>query len=361
MKPVSDDESLLSAYLDGELDTSRRLQVEAALLSSPLLAARLRDLAHAREAVRSLPRPGVPRDLSSAVVARVATLDSDRARQAQARRQTARRLLAATPLAAAAAALLTIWALGRSGPAPAPAEPVRSGVPTPAPGDLAGPLPPAPAQEPAASAPAVVAVATAGTVPSALSEAERQRSAEQARLQTLLGRAAVRRINLSVARLDEAALKPIDEAVRQTPRTHPDFARLALAPGLGLDPLATEGAVVFAVVLDRHEADGLQGKLAKLAASSATLTVESVEPGLVARLGETQDLVLGADLPTATMVAGARPEVDTLQARQIRTDSASAPVRSSADPDAVSEPATARDPEPDVYLIWVTPLATAEP
>ncbi|MBX6314748.1 MAG: zf-HC2 domain-containing protein, partial [Isosphaeraceae bacterium] len=43
-----DDESLLSAYLDGELDPARRLAVEAALLSRPQLAARLQDLARVR-------------------------------------------------------------------------------------------------------------------------------------------------------------------------------------------------------------------------------------------------------------------------------------------------------------------------
>src|SRR5437763_1632446 len=45
-----DDESLLDAYLDGELDPARRLAVEAALESSARLADRLRHLARVDEA-----------------------------------------------------------------------------------------------------------------------------------------------------------------------------------------------------------------------------------------------------------------------------------------------------------------------
>ena len=42
------EESLISAYLDGELDPPRRMKVEAALLADPKLAERLQELSCVR-------------------------------------------------------------------------------------------------------------------------------------------------------------------------------------------------------------------------------------------------------------------------------------------------------------------------
>ncbi len=52
-----DDESLLSAYLDGELDAEGRSAVEAALLSDAGLSDRLRELSAVRDLIAGLPRP----------------------------------------------------------------------------------------------------------------------------------------------------------------------------------------------------------------------------------------------------------------------------------------------------------------
>src|SRR4051794_38694453 len=65
------DESFLSAYLDGELDPAQRLAVEAALLSSPRLGERLRELAVVHELLASLPRPVVSLDLAPSVLRRI--------------------------------------------------------------------------------------------------------------------------------------------------------------------------------------------------------------------------------------------------------------------------------------------------
>src|SRR4051812_21215633 len=66
-----DDESLLSAYLDGELDPDQRSSIEAALLADPELAEQLRRLAAVRELVAGLPRPAPTVDLAGAIGARI--------------------------------------------------------------------------------------------------------------------------------------------------------------------------------------------------------------------------------------------------------------------------------------------------
>src|SRR5436190_521410 len=69
MKP--EDETFLSAYLDGELHPHEREGVESALLSDPALGERLRQLAAVRDLVASLPRPAAREDLAGAVVRRI--------------------------------------------------------------------------------------------------------------------------------------------------------------------------------------------------------------------------------------------------------------------------------------------------
>ncbi len=66
-----DDKSLLSAYLDDELDPAGRLEVESALLTDPRLSEELHELAGVRELLAGLPRPGLSRDLADEVGARL--------------------------------------------------------------------------------------------------------------------------------------------------------------------------------------------------------------------------------------------------------------------------------------------------
>src|SRR4051812_32724724 len=66
-----DDESLLSAYLDGELDPAPRFEVETASLTAPRLAEELHELAGVRDVLAGLSRPGTPRDLAVAVCERI--------------------------------------------------------------------------------------------------------------------------------------------------------------------------------------------------------------------------------------------------------------------------------------------------
>ncbi|MHC5540998.1 anti-sigma factor family protein, partial [Singulisphaera rosea] len=63
-----DDESILSAYIDGELDPEDRQRVELAILSDPFLDERVRQLSSVQQWVGQLSRPTSGVDLTSSVL-----------------------------------------------------------------------------------------------------------------------------------------------------------------------------------------------------------------------------------------------------------------------------------------------------
>ncbi len=71
--PGDDDHSLLSGYLDGELDAEQRAAVEARLAASPAWRAELDEVRVARDAVRSLAMRDVPLGFMDRVTAAVAS------------------------------------------------------------------------------------------------------------------------------------------------------------------------------------------------------------------------------------------------------------------------------------------------
>ena len=65
------DESLLTAYLDGELEPDERVSIESALLVDPELARRLRQLSEVHELIAGLPRPVLLVDLTEEIESRI--------------------------------------------------------------------------------------------------------------------------------------------------------------------------------------------------------------------------------------------------------------------------------------------------
>lgn len=122
------DDELLSAYVDNELDAHERAAVEARLRTDERARQLLQELRQASEAVRSLPREKLPRDLRGGVFAAIddAALEKGAFGQANAERATTlpmspaaqqRRLSPRTWALAAfavAAALMLVVALPRS-------------------------------------------------------------------------------------------------------------------------------------------------------------------------------------------------------------------------------------------------------
>ena len=55
---TNDDDSILSAYMDGQLDPEQHQRVEAAVAASPHVAVKLRELSLVRDMVAGLPHDG---------------------------------------------------------------------------------------------------------------------------------------------------------------------------------------------------------------------------------------------------------------------------------------------------------------
>jgi len=72
-----DDHDFLSGYLDGELTSEERAEVEARLAASPELRAELDEIRVVRDAVRSLPRRDAPAGFWDTIVANVETAADD--------------------------------------------------------------------------------------------------------------------------------------------------------------------------------------------------------------------------------------------------------------------------------------------
>src|SRR5262245_61566662 len=98
-----DDDSILSAYLDGELGPEQQQAVESAAIADPRLAEELRDLALLRDLLAGLPRRA-PADVTDRVMRRV----RHRARLAAARRGLAWGPVRAAWLGALAAGVMVM-------------------------------------------------------------------------------------------------------------------------------------------------------------------------------------------------------------------------------------------------------------
>ncbi|QDV32439.1 anti-sigma factor family protein [Tautonia plasticadhaerens] len=147
------DETLLSAYLDGELDPESSRRVEEATRADPRLDRMLRELSQVRGLVAGLNRPPETPDVSGAVVDRIA--------RSRARRRAYPSFAAAASLAAAAVLVVSI--LDDWDNAPVIDGPIEVVVVVP--GDPAGSADGAPADAGAVEADGPSAVADAGAGP----------------------------------------------------------------------------------------------------------------------------------------------------------------------------------------------------
>ena len=145
----------LSAWLDGELDATDEAELRRELEALPTLAARLAQLQRVDDALRRVPEPAVPPELSARLRERI-TGETRRGRQ-RARRQAVRtapaprRRWALPVLAAVAAAAFALLAIPRLRETPPSEETPVARTPLPRSGlEATQPaLPPAPALEPA--------------------------------------------------------------------------------------------------------------------------------------------------------------------------------------------------------------------
>jgi len=214
-----DDESLLTAYLDGELAPDQRSSIESALLADPELAYGLRRLVEVRELLAGMSRPTIPVDLAGAVVGH---LRHDASREVL-RGPSAWPPLRSARLAAGlglAATVLVALTLALKGP-----KPVRApGPATPRPPVVAEtrPVERGPADDAPPSTPPRVASATPGTADGRrpVSEDEAQRASEAEQVREILDSPRLRRIFIVTDVLGGGAGRDtVEELVRKTPRT----------------------------------------------------------------------------------------------------------------------------------------------
>jgi len=290
------DESFITAYLDGELDPPNRLKVEAALLADPKLAERLQELSYVRGAVSGLPRPTVPHDVSSQVLVAIDHLPEVRLRRfVRSSIRSPRRMGLAAGIAAALLVVVTIPAIRHNGnngnelhnddPAPVVSVLPHETNPTPPPSVPTETAPP-PEVPLVAVSPKPVTTPVRSLVPSA---AERREGKDREALTEVLDTPGVRRLLLYVDSLDSRTLNHVESALQKTHRTHPFRARQRVAQSIVIDPSQPNEAVVYTVVLTESERETLETNLEE-SLQVAPQSNDASPPELVTRLGEVGDL-----------------------------------------------------------------------
>jgi hypothetical protein len=288
-------ESLLSAYLDEELDEPQRLSVAAALKADPRLASELAKLMRVRDLVAGLHRPPTSFDLAGPVLAEL-----------RANRIGGRRQLVGFPLprpylyilgaglssAAALLLALTLWVNLRVSRQPHP--PVQPTVASPASpaGGESNPLQPSASAESSTVAhnEDLDAPASAALVAGPTAEERRIDRERESILRKLYGtpdEPSVRRVFVTTDQIDVVA-NEVDHLLQNTPRRVPPYGCITVEQGIVIDPRYPNRAKVFIVVIDDKELNYLRGKLVKdlHLALLKSETVTPPEATLLAGIGQ---------------------------------------------------------------------------
>lgn len=293
----SDDETLLSGYLDGELEPALKKQVESELLSDPALAEELRRLTAVHEVLAAQGRPRLPADVSGAVLAALAQRRAPSASSARPDRQ--RRLRIAFEMASAAVIVLALG-LGlrsalrdlRPGRLPLAAVPTKN---VPRAGDRPGSPPLAEVTD---GAPRRIEIpAPPEPTPSSASNRLLQANASDGpgRERAAFDPSKVSRIFFVLDEIGGNAAEEVDALVKKTPRVDSSYGRITIAQEIVLDPTHPRIGAVFALEVDDHERDGLRSSLA--ARFPDSVKESSPDPTILARLAQAGPITLLAGTP----------------------------------------------------------------
>jgi hypothetical protein len=299
-----DDETLLSAYLDDELDPADRLAVEWSIESNPPLAEQFRSIVQARAAVSRLSRPEIPRDLAPELGARLlANRRRDRLRKLA---QPARVVAAFTGFATIAASLIfAIILVNHSlheSPRPAaivadqPAPDLRPHLPI---ADSILPQPTIP-QEPVSNDPVLVPQVAVKAAPTNTGSLDDKRELDARRvIAGMLEQSHVRRIRIVTDVID--ASDKVKNLIHQDGRMNPDFGRISICQEIVIDPDCPEAVEVFAVPMDERDRRAFVGQLAK-AFPKLVEEAEETSPDLVMQLTEVGQVALFRGTEAAPLV-----------------------------------------------------------
>lgn len=295
-----DDETFLSAYLDGQLGPDARAGVESALAADPALSDHLRELVVVHELIAGLARPSAPVDLSGAVLAGIAS--RQRSRPLRVFNELAPQSLAAraaTLIATAAALLAAVTlSLGEHHPHGGANFHVRHVAP-PAVVTPSGDETPSATASVASSdspSPSASTRAVASLTPTS---AELQREREHAQIRRLLDSPHLKKVFVVTDVIGGEAGKAVGELLEKNERRRPVFARINVSHGFVIDPEHPGKAIVFAAVMDDTELARFEADLGN---TVAHFEVKPPQPEVLTQLADVAEV----SVLKGRMVAGVR-------------------------------------------------------
>ncbi len=328
-----EDESILSAYLDDELDAAERRLVEDALGDDPDLARRLDDLRWVRDQVAGLSRmPASDETALNVVVA----IDK--------RRRYSLLMLTTAALATAAGLFLALLPPRFfHSPDHVPGGLLLTNKGTPAgPQDPVGSEDPPPPERPAPGTGAVLL--TEGPARDRLSKLEG---------------ASARRLIVPVANLDAGTIGRLDRDVHELARLRPEYVRVPLPESQTADPEHSGPAVVFALEAHPEELEPLLARLSNSPVLQGTIRADKPGPEVLRALA----LAKGPELAEGKRGAPVRTEKLGPELRELlmflkvpRPDAEAGPVapgpKTTEGPKALLNDGTNG---PFTVLIWIVP------
>jgi len=365
-----DDDSLLSAYMDGQLNPDQQLLVESALVSDPQLGEELRSLTAVRDLLAGLPRPAAV-DVTARVRARIPRKSRFQPilRMVPDRIGVRRRPAVAVGMVGVAAGLLIAVSLTFSymmGPG-APRDP--AGLP----GENVTSL------KASQSLPPVPLEASESRWPLFASHPKRKAASSQSRdedhrrgdsrrpaanpstlehVSQYLDNPDLRQMFLVSDIVDRSAAQQVASVVEQTTRFN--YYKITIAQGIVIDPRHPDEAMVFALVVNSSELNNLRDRLRT--AFQDRVEESPVNPKVVTQLADIGQVQACPPAPMAEVVI-------PREALAIRVPEAESGERPAPDP--VPETPSGRDrPTPEqersspaadlatlkdfVVLVWVS-------
>jgi hypothetical protein len=310
----SDDDTILSAYMDGLLDAAQQQRVESALVASPRLSENLRALSTVRDLVAGLPRDaGV--DVSPEVMRRIRSLGRSPSRLGQSRPGAvwARRIaVGAGSVAVAAAILLMVMVLfsapGNHGAATASHKAIDNVIADSGPGANSRLTDERGVSVAVDSGSSALRSAEAKSESlDTVSPADEQRTALAVALDTsssyddqqlarrMLDSPAERRLFVVKNGADGKIQQQVASVVERTSRF--GFFKITVSQGIVIDPRHPDEATVFALLVSPKDLGRLHDQLNNVIPDA--VEESHPDPGIVTQLADIGRVKQFAPVPTA--------------------------------------------------------------